>query len=138
MATFKLFNNHIKVTFIYLAAVEAFVFYGSLFLAAAIRFGTFDLHSEEIVASIGNINTKALIFTLAHMLSMTSLGLYQIDQFRGKSGFQQMAARITVSMFLVAIVLIVLFYVFPSFRLGRGITALAFAIMLVTLILIQL
>ena len=137
MATFKLFNNHIKVTFVALAICEALVFYSAVYLAVGIRFGTFDFNSTEIIESVGSVNGKALLFSLVHMLGMTGLGLYQVELFRGKSSFLRMGARIAVSLFLVSIALIVLFYIFPSIRLGRGVTALAFILVLALLIIVR-
>lgn len=137
MATFKLFNNHIKVTFVALAICEALVFYTAVYLAVAVRFGTIDFNSSEVIASVGSVNGKAIVFSLVHMLGMIGLGLYQVEQFRGKSSFLRMGARIAVSLFLVAIALIVLFYIFPSIRLGRGVTAIAFILVLVLLIVVR-
>ncbi|PCJ27290.1 MAG: hypothetical protein COA96_03645 [SAR86 cluster bacterium] len=137
MATFKLFNNHINVTFIFLAVCEALILYCSIFVAVAIRFGTFDFDSDVVVAGVGSLSLKAAVFALVHMLFMTALGLYQVEQFRGKTGFVQMISRVIVSLFLVSIVLIVLFYIFPSIRLGRGIIAIAFLVVLASLIIVR-
>ncbi len=137
MTTFRLFSNHIRVTFLLLAACESLIFFSAVFLAVAIRFGTFDFTSTEIVNSVGGVAFKAGIFSLAHILSMIALGLYHVEQFRGKVGFLLMASRIFVSLSLVAVALIVLFYIFPPISLGRGITALAFLFSLVSVIAIR-
>jgi sugar transferase (PEP-CTERM system associated) len=128
MATFKLFNNHIKISFALLAVAETLLYFSSIYIAIVLRFTTLDLNSQELYNSIGNVPVKALIFTVLHMLSMTAMGLYQVEQFRGRAGFLQMVSRIAVSMFLVAIALMALFYLLPSTQIGRGVTALAFLI----------
>lgn len=128
MGTFKLFNNHIKISFALLAVAETLLYLAAIYIAIAIRFTTLDLNSQELYNNIGNIPAKALVFTVLHMLSMTALGLYQVEQFRGRTGFLQMVSRIAVSMFLVALALMALYYLLPSTQIGRGVTALAFLI----------
>lgn len=135
MATFRLFNNHIKISFALLAVVETLLFFASIYIAVAIRFTTIDFGSQELFDNIGNIPVKALVFTVLHMLFMTALGLYQVEQFRGRTGFLQMVSRIAVSMFLVAIALMALYYLVPSTQIGRGVTALAFLISAILVII---
>ncbi len=135
MGTFKLFNNHIKISFAVLAVVETLIYFSSIYIAIAFRFATLDFTSEILFNSIGNAPAKALIFAVIHMLSMTALGLYQVEQFRGRTGFLQMVSRIVVSMFLVAIVLMVIYYLLPLTQIGRGVTALAFLISAILVIL---
>ena len=137
MTTFRLFNNHLKVTFLLLAVCELVIFFGSVILAVGIRFGTLDFSAPIIEESVGNVTFKAGIFMLINMLTMTALGLYQVDQFRGRTGFIQMLARILVSLFLVSIALIMVFYLIPATRLGRGITFLAFALSLVGIVVVR-
>jgi len=135
MATMRLFNIHVNTSFVLLAICEALLFFGSIYIAIAIRFTTVDFNSEELFNSIGGIPVKALIFATVHMLSMTALGLYQVEQFRGRSGFVQMLSRILVSMFLVSIVLMVIYYWLPATEVGRGVTAFAYVISLVLIII---
>ena len=68
MGTFKLFNNHIKISFALLAVCETVLYFSSIYIAIAFRFATLDLNSPELYNSIGNIPVKALIFTVLHML----------------------------------------------------------------------
>ena len=135
MGTFKVFNNHIKISFALLAVCETVLYFSSIYIAIAFRFTTLDFNSPELYNSIGNVPFKALIFTVLHMLSMTALGLYQVEQFRGRTGFLQMVSRIIVSMFLVAVVLMVIYYLLPYTQIGRGVTALAFLISAILIIL---
>ncbi|MBL4576611.1 MAG: TIGR03013 family PEP-CTERM/XrtA system glycosyltransferase [Opitutaceae bacterium] len=134
MSTIRIFNNHIRVSFALLAVIETAVFIAAVFIAVAIRFNTLDFNSPEIISSVSNLFSKAIVFTTMNMLGMTALGLYQLEQFRGQIGFVQTIARFFVSLLLVSIALMVLYYVIPSFRLGRGITALAFLISLASII----
>lgn len=138
MATFKLFNNHLKIPFILLATCEGVFFFWSVYIATAIRFNTLDLFSSEIASTVGDIRFKAIVFALIHLISMTALGQYQAQQYRGSHAFLQMVSRVFVSMLLVSIALIVIFYVFPATSLGRGITGLAFFISLASIISLRL
>lgn len=135
MGSLRFFNFQIKTNFALLALCETLLFFGSVYVAVAIRFATLDFSSDVVVNSIGSIPAKAVIFTVVHMLSMTALGLYQDEQFRGNNGFLQMMSRILVSLFLVSIVLMVLYYVIPSVEIGRGVTALAFFISLILIVI---
>ena len=137
MSTFRLFSNHIKVSFALLATCEALIFYCTFYLAIAIRFSTLNFDSEDLLFSLGVIQIKALVYTMIHMLCMTALGLYQVDQFKGRSGFLQMISRILVSMIVVSIVLMVVYYIVPSTRVGRGVTALAFLLSFVFLFFVR-
>ena len=128
MSTFRLFNSHIRTSFVILAVCESAIIYCALLLAISIRFGTTDFSAGDVLLSIGNVHVSALIFTAVHMLAMTALGLYQADQFKGKSGFTQMVSRFLVSLFLASIVLMVIFYIIPAAQVGRGVIALAFLI----------
>ena len=137
MTTVRIFNNHIRMSFALLAILESLIFFGAVYFAVAIRFNSFDFSSPEIVFSVNNFYSKAIAFAAIHMLGMTALGLYQFEQFRGRSGFAQTVARFFVSLLLVSIALMVLYYLFPYIRLGRGITAIAFAISLIGIILLR-
>lgn len=130
MSTLRLFNNHIKTSFALLAVAETAIFYSAILLAVAIRFRTFDFQADEVVQSIDSATFGALIFTSICMLTMTALGLYQADQFKGRNGFLQMIARFLVSLFLASVLLIVIYYVVPAAQIGRGVVALAFLLSL--------
>lgn len=125
MATFRLFNNHVKSIFIVLGLLEAILFFSSVYLAVAIRFNTLSLNPELIPFSFGPIFPKAVFFSVLHVLGMIALGQYQAEQYRGNNDFASMVSRVVVSMMLVSLAMIILFYFLPSFRMGRGVTALA-------------
>ena len=135
MTTLRVFNNHIKVCFIVLAAIEALVFFSSVYLGVAIRFQTLDIDSLNTL--INSLFSKALLFAFLNMLGMTALGLYQVEQFRGQTGYTQILARVLVSLVLVFTALMILYYAVPFFRLGRGVTAAAFLISLALVVVIR-
>ena len=135
MTTLKIFNNHIKVCFIVLAIAETLAFFEAVYLAYAIRFQTFDFSTPDALAA--ELFPKALLFAAANMLGMTALGLYQQDQFRGRIGYAHILSRVLVSLMLVFLALMILFYLAPYFQLGRGITMLAFLVSLILVVAIR-
>lgn len=118
-----------------LAISESLAFFGAVHIAYAIRFQTLDFNSADILAE--ELLPKALLFALANMLGMTALGLYQQDQFRGRIGYAHILSRVMVSLQLVFLAIMVLFYLVPYFQFGRGVTALAFLVSLTLIVAIR-
>ena len=137
MATFKLFNNHLKTSFLLLAGCEGLIFFGSVLASTAIRFNTVDIFSSEVEASVDNLIYKAIVFAVIHLLGMTALGQYQREQYRGQNSFKEMFARVVVSMMFVSVALLLIYYILPSISLGRGIAVLAFLISLASIITLR-
>lgn len=137
MATFKLFNNHLKISFLLLAVAEGIIFFSSVLISTAIRFNTLDIFSGEVEASVGDLPFKAMVFAIIHLLGMTALGQYQREQYRGKNSFKEMFARVVVSMLFVSVALLLIYYILPSTSLGRGVTVLAFLISLASIITLR-
>ncbi|MEZ5492659.1 MAG: TIGR03013 family PEP-CTERM/XrtA system glycosyltransferase [Gammaproteobacteria bacterium] len=135
MTTLRIFNNHIKICFIVLAIAESLAFFEAVYLAYAIRFQTMDFASPEAMAA--ELFPKALLFAVANMLGMTALGLYQQDQFRGRIGYAHILSRVLVSLMLVFLALMILFYLAPYFQLGRGVTLLSFLVSLILVVAIR-
>lgn len=137
MSTIKLFNNHIKSSFAVLAVVETFLFLFAVYAAVAIRFQTFNLTATDASADLNYLFSKAVAFAALNMLGMTALGLYQIEQFRGQRRLLQTIARVLTSFLLVFVMLVMLYYMLPFLRLGRGLTALAFLLGFSSVILLR-
>ena len=135
MTTLRVFNNHIKICFIVLAVIEAFFFFSAVYLAVAFRFQTLDFSNPDLVEP--NLLSKALIFAVLNLLGMISLGLYQLEQFRGQVGYTQILARVLVALSLVFVALMVLYYAVPFFRMGRGVTSVAFIFSLVLIVAVR-
>ena len=135
MTTLRVFNNHIKICFIILAAIEAFLFFSAVYLGVAFRFQTLDFSNPDLL--VPGLFSKAALFTVLNMLGMTALGLYQLEQFRGQIGYTQILARVLVSLLLVFTALMIIYYAVPFFRLGRGVTAAAFIFSLVLIVALR-
>jgi sugar transferase (PEP-CTERM system associated) len=137
VATFKLFNNHLKTTFLLLALMEATIFFASVYVAIGIRFNSFDFNSPELLTVYGAPFPKAVFFMVLHVLGMIALGQYQAEQYRGKHSFTQMVTRVVVSMLLVSFAMIIFFFILPSTQMGRGVTLLAVSISMVCIITLR-
>jgi sugar transferase (PEP-CTERM system associated) len=92
-----------------------------MYAAMLLRFGS--SYATEITE--GAPWPRALTFALVGVLSFAALGLYTPRQ---RAGFWGVLMRIGLSMTLAMVFLAVLFYMLPSFVLGRGALGLAIAI----------
>jgi sugar transferase (PEP-CTERM system associated) len=135
MTTLRVFNNHIKMCFVVLAVIETLVFFASVYLGVAARLQTLDFSNPDLL--VPDLFSKALLFSVLCMLGMTALGLYQIEQFRGRVGYSQILARVLVALVLVFVALMVIYYLLPFFSLGRGVTAAAFLISLLLIVTVR-
>jgi len=115
----RLFNNYLRTPFLVLGITEAFILLFSVYGAVYLRFSG---NTAEIVASIGPIMPRALLFTIVMMLSMVALGLYQA---RLREGMLGVLLRTVASFMLGGMILSLLFYILPFVYLGRGALVLA-------------
>tara|TARA_Y100001934_G_scaffold283905_1_gene409790 strand:- start:20228 stop:21586 length:1359 start_codon:yes stop_codon:yes gene_type:complete len=104
-----------------LGLVEGCIFIAATFAGAWLRFAG-DVAALE---SLGPLLPRAIIFACVILLAMVSMGVYQAQTNYGLSGIM---LRTAVSFLFGALVLAVLFYLFPNLFLGRGIIAFAAAI----------
>src|SRR5690606_29732485 len=101
------------------------------------RFNNFALDPALVPASFGPIFPKAVFFSVLHVLGMIALGQYQAEQYRGNNDFASMVSRVVVSMMLVSLAMIILFFFLPSVQMGRGITALAVSSSMICVIILR-
>lgn len=122
MATIKVFSNYLRVPFVFLALVEAMIFFVSVYSAALVRFYEIVLTSESIWAGYSSLGVglNAVVYTTVMMLSMTALGHYQSQQHASEDIYIGTVVRCIVAIATGSIVLIVLNYIFPSSYMGRG------------------
>jgi sugar transferase (PEP-CTERM system associated) len=139
MATIKLFSNHLRIPFVVLAIVEALFFLVSVYSAALVRF-------QETISLSGNlldgydslnIGVIASFYTLIMMLSMTALGHYQSQQHASENMFINTVIRCLVAICMGSIALIILYYFFPRFHMGRGFYIISVVISVFGIILVR-
>jgi sugar transferase (PEP-CTERM system associated) len=122
VATIKVFSNHLRVPFLFLALCESIVFLVSVYSAAFVRFTGTDFDYANIALNYdgGNIGLIASIYTFVMMLSMTALGHYQSQQHFSPSYFTETVLRCLVSLIIGSIALMILYYLLPEIYMGRG------------------
>jgi len=114
-----LLRHHIHSQFLVLVLAEFVVFLAAPFVAAAIRFAD-DI--PRLKAAISSLWPTAMIFSLVMWLAMLAMGLYAPRQRARSLGI---VLRIVLAAAGAFFVCAALFYMLPSFVVGRGVLGLA-------------
>jgi sugar transferase (PEP-CTERM system associated) len=114
----RIFGYYVSKIYLYLGMLEAVDFLAALHLGTLTRFG-WRLGDGLNWSSVA---TSAISFALIMVLAMIAMGLYQ-------RGVQEQSARFSVrvgiAFLLGAAMLAVIFFLFPSLFIGRGVTGLS-------------
>jgi sugar transferase (PEP-CTERM system associated) len=135
MVTFKVFNHHFRTTFLFLLVAEFALLF--LFTYAAVYFRFETLEWQPVVESLERLPLKAFVYSLFMILAMVAMGQYQTPAPRGKHYFPQILQRVTISLILGSLGLLVVYYVFPEVLIGRGIFGLAVGFSLIGISLLR-
>lgn len=137
MVSVKIFKNYFRVP---LAAIEALIFFLSVYGAAFIRFQEAEFQYKELIATYdgGNLNIIAFIYTFIMMLAMVALGQYKAHQDLSPSIFAGTVIRVFISLFLGSMVLVFIFYILPGAYMGRGFQLIALMLSFIGIILVRL
>lgn len=129
MGTVRLFNHHIKRSFLVLAFCEAVILFSSLWLATLARFmGDHQLIQENL----GFLWSKAIVYTVVVAIALIASGLYRRRQRYGLVGIFN---RLAMAMLVAGTLMAVIFYFIPELHLGRGILVLSIIISTCALLL---
>lgn len=131
MTTVKLFKHHLRVPFLVLLVVECGILYASNFIALVLRFGTVSWESFD------NLAGKAAVVAIMLLLGLTAMGLYQAQRPAGRLVLPGIAFRVALGLLIGTLGLMVLYYVFPSLLIGRGVLALSLLCSLVLITLVR-
>lgn len=112
------FGNHLSKGIVLLIALETVIAFGSVYLASFILT---DIATGRRIG-VESLLPHALFFTAFIILSLMAIGLYR-HQLRGT--IDLIVLQILVGLGFATIALSVVYYLFPSFDIGRGIMALA-------------
>ncbi|MBV1911043.1 MAG: TIGR03013 family PEP-CTERM/XrtA system glycosyltransferase [Kangiellaceae bacterium] len=123
MVTFKVFNHHFRTTYLFLLLAEFALLFLYVYAAVYFRFQTVEW--QPVIESLERLPLKAFIYSLFMTLSMIAMGQYQTPAPRGKHYFTQILQRVTISLILGSLGLLVVYYVFPEVLIGRGIFGIA-------------
>lgn len=113
----RIFRHYVPIQLILLALLEASIFFGTIYAGALLRFEPGDINQ------ILPIWPRALVFALVMLACMTSLGLYNRETPQGNWSYY---AKFIASFVLGWVAMALVFYVYPSIFVGRGVFGLAF------------
>ncbi len=131
MDSVRIFKHYVRIPFILLGIGEFLVMCLSISAAGL----AINNHESYQFTSYFNASfTSAIIYALIMSLSMVAIGLYQARLREGILGF---LLRLSAALFLGTVVLSLVFYIFPSLFLGRGVLLLAEIISFVGIALIR-
>lgn len=119
MTTVRVFRHHIDSSFLTLALAELVILFCALYAGALIRF-LGDWSAIDI--SFGQFWPYALLFALSHWVCFWALGLYQPNL---RDGFTGVMVRLGLALIITSVALIVVYYLMPSWFVGRGVMAIA-------------
>lgn len=118
----RIANHYVsRLTFI-LLMLEFAVSIGAVYLGTSLRL----LGTSESFQSINHqFFLTSVVIGMTIVFSMAVLGMYQISS---REGIRRILLRLMPSLVLALALTILIFYIFPSFFLGRGIVGLVFIV----------
>ena len=126
----RVFRHYIPTSFVLLGVIEVLILMLSVYLGTSLRFRS----SESPLDFDSLLFGKALMFSALMLTSMTFMGLYQRHL---REGMVAVLLRVVSSLVLGFVLLSILFYVFPSIAIGRGVFALSSGVALVLMLLVR-
>jgi sugar transferase (PEP-CTERM system associated) len=115
----RLIGEHVHFSIAVLAAVEFAVCFLAFVIAARVRFGL-DLNVFE--ATNGSLWPRALVFGGVMVICLMAFGLYSARQRARAFGI---AVRVIVALVAGIAVTVIVWYIAPAMRIGRGVMLLA-------------
>ncbi|MBV1880916.1 MAG: TIGR03013 family PEP-CTERM/XrtA system glycosyltransferase [Pseudomonadales bacterium] len=118
MAHVRIFKHYVHLPYLLLGITEGMIFMLAIYIGAYLRFYS-DLTELDL---LGALFPRAIFFSAVILVSMTAMGVYQA---RLREGISGVMLRTAASFFLGSTALSMIFYLFPSLFIGRGVIALA-------------
>lgn len=113
----RFFDGHVHRLAL-LALAEAGVVVASVYAAILVRFHGFSAIFDKFETTTGAIWPRAAVIAAVFLVSLASLGLYQLHQ---RARFNGVLVRLLLGLGLAQAVLALVFYVAPSVFVGRGV-----------------
>lgn len=110
----RIFQHYWQLHLALLAFVETVIFFFAPYGAALVRF---DSTLPQIEGFLGPMLPRGLMFAGVWFVSMTAMGLYNSRQ---RSRLSGLLARVAASILGGAMLVAILFYLFPALHIGRG------------------
>jgi sugar transferase (PEP-CTERM system associated) len=128
----RLFGHHLRLPLLVLVLAEVLAFSAAMRAAIAIRLGT---NSAAIVAEMGPLWPRVLLFAAACFLSFLALGLYGMRQ---RTTVLDVALRIFIALLAALVLVATIFFLAPGIEIGRGVLAIATLLAALLTILLRL
>ncbi len=119
MASVRVFRSYLKTPFLILLAIEVCLNFFSVYISSYLRYIN---SADKFLSLVDGLWVQASIFAIITPIVMLATGLYQGHIREGMPGI---LLRLLISLFASSLLVVTLFYFFPSLYLGRGIMALA-------------
>ena len=113
----EVLRHHVPTEFILLGVIEVIALIVSFFLGVQLRMAGMLWHE-----SVTTYSSSALVFALVMMSSLVAFGAYQRQS---QKAISALAVRIASSLLVGLVILSLIYYIVPTFTLGRGALALA-------------
>ncbi|WP_444998515.1 TIGR03013 family XrtA/PEP-CTERM system glycosyltransferase [Aliikangiella sp. IMCC44359] len=126
----RIFGHYIPRSLTVLALIEFLGALASFYIGIAIRFS--DSHIGVELANL--FHFKAFIFAITVFLSMVAVGLYSRTM---RESFSRILTKLIVGTILAFLALVTIFYVAPSWLVGRGAVVISLGITLVVISFIR-
>lgn len=136
MSTIKLFNHHFRTPFLFLLLIEFVIFFISTHVGVYLRFDQFAWQPN--LEGIPEFPIKAAIYSIVMMCGMIAMGQYQTPSPQGRHYLPGISVRIIISLLLGILGLVVIYYIFPSILIGRGVIGFAVTAAFVSLVVMRL
>ena len=131
MSSIRIFKHHVHTAHIVLGCIESAICFFSVYFGSFIRFGeTIMIEEEDLLP----LTVRAASFSIVLIVSMTALGVYQSQLREGQLG---MLLRTAASFLFAAILLTLIFYIFPALFVGRGIFAFSMICAFVMIVMVR-
>ena len=131
MSSIRIFKHHVHTAHIVLGCIESAICFFSVYFGSFIRFGeTIMIEEEDLLP----LTVRAASFSIVLLVSMTALGVYQSQLREGQLG---MLLRTAASFLFAAILLTLIFYIFPALFVGRGIFAFSMICAFVMIVMVR-
>jgi sugar transferase (PEP-CTERM system associated) len=117
----RVLRHYVPASLLALAALEASIFFFTVYLATAVRFGAVQ-GSPELAAQVFPLFPKAAAFAIVMLGAMTAFGLYDRESQEHSFGYY---VRCAGGFAAGTLVIMVVFYAVPTLALGRGVFVLA-------------
>lgn len=129
---FRISNHYVSITGIILFVIEVLILVASVYLGESIRF----IHSEQLFSTpFVDLFPQAVTFALVMVLSMTALGMYQLDY---REDFRHTLLRLMPAFALGFGLITLVFYLAPDLYFGRGILGIVMSLAALGILLSRL